>query len=332
MSCKPRLGVEKERCGGKKERRKESRWPRRRWRKNRPREGGVDKEGRHCHARVFHRLFHPRSIFLSLPVSLSLSLSFQAPPRSVHTLPRVATSRLHPLAPTERENGSGGGGGGGGDGGGSVFLITTAIFFSSRDDAAAKRYRNISPPINPVVTSFGILDLHPYRVSIVGMWDSIGRTRSRDARVGWTGVIARFISLSIFYEIAPLWLVKSLEVFRGGWAMSVFLVWWPGPECRKVATAYIRIYTRIRRGGARKATYACLVWDCEIVGWATTRYCSLFQRVRLELWLVSRERDTRARRWQCIVWSIINGHARVLIRFVLTRTRRDFVHLRGDTM
>lgn len=29
-------------------------------------------------------------------------------------------------------------------------------------------------------------------------------------------------------------------------------------------------YTRIRRGGARKATYACLVWDCEIVGWATT--------------------------------------------------------------
>lgn len=155
------------------------------------------------------------------PFHLSLSLSFQAPPRSAHTLPRVATSRLHPLAPTERENGSGGGGGGGGggDGGGSVFLITTAIFFSSRDDAAAKRYRNISPPINPVVTS----SENPCSPSLpsIDRWnvgfDRADTIMGRDHRVGWTGVIARFISFPC-YEIGwPLRFedVKSLEVFLG---------------------------------------------------------------------------------------------------------------------
>lgn len=97
--------------------------------KERDRGGGVDKEGRHCHARVFHRLFHPR-----LPASTPLSL---------HTLPPRASGHRHPLATTEGSSSDGGGGG-------SVFLITTAIFFSSRDDAAAKRYRNISAQrINP---------------------------------------------------------------------------------------------------------------------------------------------------------------------------------------
>ena len=102
-------------------------------------EGGrVDKEGRHCHARVFHRLFHPRLC--------------RHPPLVTDPAPRPLVPTLCTPSPPRRESSSsssGGGSGGGGGGGGSVFLITTAIFFSSRDDAVAKRYRNISPPINP---------------------------------------------------------------------------------------------------------------------------------------------------------------------------------------
>lgn len=184
------------------------------------------------------------------PFHLSLSLSFQAPPRSAHTLPRVATSRLHPLAPTERENGSGGGGGGGGggDGGGSVFLITTAIFFSSRDDAAAKRYRNISPPINPVVTS----SENPCSPSLpsIDRWnvgfDRADTIMGRDHRVGWTGVIARFISFPC-YEIGwPLRFedVKSLEVFlgprEGGWRRCS-----SSGDLGRVSKSGLRVYTYI---------------------------------------------------------------------------------------
>lgn len=165
-----------------------------------------------------------------------------------------------------------------------------------------------------------ILALRPCRVSIVGTWDSIGRTRSWDAITGLGGQVSSRVSF-LFHvtKLGGHFGSRMLRVSRFFWDRGRVgdvgvprLVTWA--ECRKVASAYIRIYTRVRRGGARKATYACLVWDCEIVGWATTRYCSLFQRVRLELWLVSRERDTRAPRWQCIVWSIIIGHARVLIR------------------
>ena len=256
----------------------------------------------------------------STPVpSLSLSLSLFPPPRCLaHTLPRVATSRLHPLAPTEREDGSGGGGGGGGDGGGSVFLITTAIFFSSRDDAAAKRYRNIPPPINPVLTSSAILQLSV----LIDRWNAIESGLGVDR--------CHFISYPC-YEIVPLWTFFSEEGRVGDVGVP------PGPECRKVASACTRIYiyTHIYAHKKRWSEEGYVrmsgmgLWNRWMgddtllfaVSACATRAMIGFER--------ERERERDARRWQCIVWSIIIGHARVLIHRFNTHTyETDFEVIR----
>lgn len=98
-----------------------------------------------------------------------------------HPAPR----RLQPAAPPRPHGESSGDGGGGG----SVFLITTAIFFSSRDDAAAKRYRNISPPINPAVPSCEpIVRLSSKAYRSIEYRDSIGQRRPRWTEKTWTDV------------------------------------------------------------------------------------------------------------------------------------------------
>ena len=156
-------------------------------------------------------------------------------------------------------------------------------------------------------------------LSIVGMRSNRGW--------GWTGVISSRIHVTKSCHFGRFFRR------RGGWVMSVFLQVrsvekWPP---RVHVYIYIHIYAHKKRwseeGYVRMSGMG--LWNRWMgddtllfaVSACATRAMIGFER--------ERERERDARRWQCIVWSIIIGHARVLIHRFNTHTyETDFEVIR----